>query len=206
MPDNTVAVDRSGDVSRVDFSPRFNVAVPFIDRHLEEGRADKIAIRTTDGATVTYGTLAENVNRCGNALAALGLGAGDRVLMVVKDCPAFFHVFWGAIKAGIVPVPLNTLLRASDYRYMIEDSGARALVYSPEFAGEVEPAVATAEHRPAHIVATEGRGKALDALIAAASPTLAAAAAAPEDDCFWLYSSGSTGPQRARCTPIAAWS
>ena len=116
MPDNTVAVDRSGDVSRVDFSPRFNVAVPFIDRHLEEGRADKIAIRTTDGATVTYGTLAENVNRCGNALAALELGAGDRVLMVVKDCPAFFHLFWGAIKAGIVPVPLNTLLRAADYR------------------------------------------------------------------------------------------
>ena len=196
MPDNTVAVDRSGDVSRVDFSPRFNVAVPFIDRHLEEGRADKIAIRTTDGATVTYGTLAENVNRCGNALAALGLGAGDRVLMVVKDCPAFFHLFWGAIKAGIVPVPLNTLLRAPDYRYMIEDSRAAALVYSPEFAGEVEPAAAAAGHRPSHIVATEGRGRALDTLIAAASPTLDAAAAAPEDDCFWLYSSGSTGPPK----------
>ena len=78
MPDNTVAVDRSGDISRVDFSPRFNVAVPFIDRHLEEGRVDKIAIRTTDGATVTYGTLAENVNRCGNALGARSRRASSR--------------------------------------------------------------------------------------------------------------------------------
>ena len=44
--------------------------------------------------------------------------------MIVKDCPEFFYLFWGAIKAGIVPVPLNTLLRADDYRYIIEDSSA----------------------------------------------------------------------------------
>ena len=61
--------------------------------------------------------------------------------MVVKDCPAFFYLFWGAIKAGIVPVPPNTLLRAPDYAYMIEDSGCRLVVYSAEFAGEIEPAL-----------------------------------------------------------------
>ena len=38
--------------------------------------------------------------------------------MVVKDCPEFFYLFWGAIKAGIVPVPLNTLLRADDYSFI----------------------------------------------------------------------------------------
>ena len=51
--------------------------------------------------------------------------------MVVKDCPAFFYLFWGAIKAGIVPVPLNTLLRQSSYSFMIDDAGAAAVVYSP---------------------------------------------------------------------------
>ena len=64
----------------------------------------------------------------------LGLKPGDRLLMVVKDCPAFFYLFWGAIKAGIVPAPLNTLLRAADYAYLFEDSGCGLVVYSSEFA------------------------------------------------------------------------
>ena len=59
--------------------------------------------------------------------------------MVVKDCPAFFYLFWGAIKAGIVPVPPNTLLRAPDYAYMFEDSGCGLVVYSSEYADEIEP-------------------------------------------------------------------
>src|SRR5207244_13328415 len=79
---------------------RFNVAVPCIDRHLGDGRRAKAAIRTAQ-ETVTYAALAERVNRAGNALLARGLGPGDRLLMVVKDCPAFFYLFWGAIKAGI---------------------------------------------------------------------------------------------------------
>ena len=86
----------------------------------------KIAIRTVHGEAVTYAELAERVNRAGNALLARGLKPGDRLLMVVKDCPAFFYLFWGAIKAGIVPVPPNTLLRAADYAYMFEDFGLRA--------------------------------------------------------------------------------
>ena len=81
---------------------RFNATVPFIDRHLTEGRGAKAAILTRD-ETVTYAELAERVSRTGNALLALGLRPGDRLLMVVKDCPAFFYLFWGAIRAGIVP-------------------------------------------------------------------------------------------------------
>jgi acyl-coenzyme A synthetase/AMP-(fatty) acid ligase len=158
MPDHTVTVDRSGDVSSLSFSTTFNVAVPFIDRHLDEGRAGKVVIRTTGGDSVTYGTLAENVNRCGNALTGLNVLPAKRVLMIVKDYPAFFYTFWGAIKAGIVPVPLNTLLRAKDYQYMIEDSAAATVVYSPEFAAEVEPALSAASHKPARIIATEGKG------------------------------------------------
>ena len=93
MRDHTVNIDRSVSPARIDFAPFFNVAVPFIDRHLEEGRGDKIAIRA-DAGEVTYRELAEKVNRCGNALMALGLSKGDRVLMVVKDCAEFFYVFF----------------------------------------------------------------------------------------------------------------
>ncbi|MBW7848969.1 MAG: benzoate-CoA ligase family protein [Rhodospirillales bacterium] len=176
----------------LDFPPGFNAAVPFIDRHLAEGRGAKVAIRSASGE-VTYGELAERVNRCGNALRGLGIEPGARVLMIVKDCPEFFYLFWGAIKAGIVPVPLNTLLRSGDYQYMIEDSGCAALFYSPEFAAEVEPALAGVGGKLGMALRTEGEGKTLRSLIGAASAELSASPASPTAECFWLYSSGSTG-------------
>lgn len=172
----------------VELPARFNAAGPFIDRHLTEGRGAKAAILTRE-ETVTYEGLAERVNRTGNALLALGLEPGDRLLMVVKDCPAFFYLFWGAIKAGIVPVPPNTLLRAPDYAYMIEDSGCGLVVYSSEFTGEIEPALSQLGGKAPKAMTVDAFLTEMDK----ASPTLEARLAAPEDDCFWLYSSGSTG-------------
>src|SRR2546428_6034903 len=117
MQDHTVTVDSTAGPSTIHFAPVFNVAVPFIDRHLEEGRASKVVIRTV-AEEGTYGELAEQVNRCGNLLLSLGAVPGDRVLMVVKDCPEFFYLFWGAIKAGVVPGPGTTLLRAPGLQKM----------------------------------------------------------------------------------------
>jgi benzoate-CoA ligase family protein len=196
MADHTVTATpgaERGEGARLEFSETFNVAVPFIDRHIGEGRGAKVAIRTTDGHVVTYSELARSVNRCGNALLGLGVKPADRLLMVVKDCPEFFYLFWGAIKAGIVPVPLNTLLRADDYAYMIEDSGAAIVAYSPEFSGEVEPALEQSKKEAPLVVLTEGAENALRPLIAAADAELEPAPASETSDAFWLYSSGSTG-------------
>jgi benzoate-CoA ligase family protein len=191
MRDNTVEVETAQWPSRIRFAPRFNVAVPFIDRHVEAGRGAKIAIRTNN-ADVSYAELAANVNRCAVALKRLGLQSGERILMVVKDCPAFFYLFWGAIKAGLVPVPLNTLLRQPTYTFMIEDSGAAAIIYSPEYADEVEAAI-TAAGRSLQSMKTEGDESSLSTLMADCEPQFEAVAARADDDCFWLYSSGSTG-------------
>ena len=169
------------------FSAPFNAAVPFIDRHAGEGRGSKVAIRTTAGEEVTYAALAATVNRYGNALRDLGIATGERLLMVVKDCPEFFFVFWGAIKAGIVPVPLNTLLTAKDYAYLIDDSAAAAMVWSPEYDGAVRDALA--DHEPAHLLPQDRSAT----LAADASDSLDPHPSAADDDCFWLYSSGSTG-------------
>ncbi len=190
MRDNTVAIDRSRVPTALSFAPRFNAAVPFIDRHLVDGRGDRPAILTAR-ETVTYGALAENVNRWGNLLLARGIGAGERLLMVIKDGPEFFYLFWGAVKAGIIPVPVNTLFRGDTYAYMIEDSGCAAVAYSPEFSGEVEPALSAVFERP-RVVLALGDGS-LRPQLAAMPHRLAPAATRAEDDCFWLYSSGSTG-------------
>jgi len=193
MADHTVTLDTSTSPAGISYADNFNVAVPFIDRHISEGRGERIIIRCHGGGTVTYAELAENVGRAGNALTGLGLGKGERLLMMVKDAPEFFYAFWGAIKAGIIPVPLNTLLRAKDYAYMIENSEAAGIVYSEEFAAEVEPAIAAAKHKPEVTLKAAGGSESLLRRMEGASAELQPVAAKPGDDCFWLYSSGSTG-------------
>ncbi|MFA6018748.1 MAG: benzoate-CoA ligase family protein [Rhodospirillales bacterium] len=174
------------------FPSPFNAAEYYIDRHLREGRSDKLAIQTAvGGRRVTYGELAKNVNKFGNALLSLGVKPGERVLMTIKDCPEFYFVYWGAIKAGIIPVPLNTLLRAKDYQFIINDSKCAGMFYSPEFGAEVELALSLAEHKPAQVHKADATG--FPTLADKCQDTLAPVAAEATDDCFWLYSSGTTG-------------
>ena len=191
MQDNTVFVDEKVDPPTLNFAPTFNVAVPFIDRHLDEGRADKDAIRTVD-ESVTYGQLAERVNQCGNLFKTLGIGQGDRILMYVKDCPEFFYAFFGAVKAGFIPVPVNTMLRTDDYRYLIENSKCTVMVHSADFSETAAEALSQSSHKPAHVMTAEGPDG-MTGRMAEQSTSLDAAAATAMDDCFWLYSSGSTG-------------
>ena len=193
MYQHTVEVDSSVSPASIRYPDVFNVAVPLIDQHLDKARGGMTAIVFDDtGETVSYGQLAERVNRCGNLLKSLAGESEGRVLMVVKDCPEFFYVFWGAIKAGLIPVPLNTLLRADDYRHIIEDSDCAGLVYSPEFRDEVARALAGADHQPTFILCTEGPSSVSD-MLEEASAILEPAATSADSECFWLYSSGSTG-------------
>jgi benzoate-CoA ligase family protein len=191
-----MTVDRSQSPSRLSFAPGFNVAAPFIDRHVREGRGARVAIRCRQG-DISYAELAASVDRCGVALRRAGLAPGERMLMVVKDCPEFFYLFWGAIKAGIIPVPLNVILRAADYRAILEDSAAAAVIFSPEFAAEVEPALAGPGDRqgagPRVALPVEGGKRSIRTLIGEAPAELEAMPAEATAPCFWLYTSGSTG-------------
>ena len=176
----------------------FNAATYFVDRHLGEGRGDAIAIECGD-EQVTYRQVAERVNRLGNALRGLGLQAEQRVALLLLDSPAFAYSFFGAIKAGMVPVPLNTMWRAKDYQYALNDSAARVLVISQALLGEFQAIARTALPRLEHVivVGTPPAGCwSFEALLADASPELAAEATHKDGMAFWLYSSGSTGPPK----------
>src|SRR6266581_9730927 len=106
---------------------RFNAATAFLDRNVDEGRAQKTAIYY-EGATYTYAQIAELANRVGNGLLDLGLDMEQRVGLLLLDSPQFAAAFFGAIKIGAVPIPMNTLLRPEDYVYMLNDSRARILL------------------------------------------------------------------------------
>src|SRR6266571_4154296 len=107
----------------------FNAATYFIDRQVREGRSEKVAFEC-EGAHLTYQQLSDRVNRAGNALRNLGVRIEERVLLLLLDTPAFAASFFGAIKIGAVPVPTNTLLKPSDYQYMLNDSRARVAIVS----------------------------------------------------------------------------
>src|SRR5262245_17418966 len=135
---------------------QFNAAVHFVDRHLAEGRAESPAFFCED-RNLTYGDVAELANRTGNALLGLGVGMDDRVFMACLDAPEFVGTFWGAIKIGAVPVPVNTLLRRQDYLYLLNDSRARAAVVSAPLLPEVAPALEDAQHLR-HVLVAGGPG------------------------------------------------
>ena len=120
-----------------------NAAVYFVDRHLEEGRADKVAFREADGGrrSLTYGQLAEEASRFAGALYRHGVRREERIAMIVRDQIEFPVVFWGALKAGAIPVPLNTLLSSAVYEDILNDSRASILVVSEQLWEVVEPAV-----------------------------------------------------------------
>jgi benzoate-CoA ligase family protein len=188
--DHTVVVDESTLPSTLRFSEIFNVSVPFIDRHVIEGRGNRIALRCgTD--QISYAQLAENVSRAGNVLLQLGLRPGDRVVMAALDDPMFFYIFWGAIKAGIIPIAASTFLKAADYEYLVNDAQCVAFVYSSALAGEMAD-IAQASPQLRIVRPIDGKNS-LAELMATASPKLDPAPTTATTDCFWLYSSGSTG-------------
>lgn len=173
----------------------FNVAHWLVDRNLEEGRGASVAIECGE-EHVTYRQLAEHVNRLGNALRGLGLRIEERVLLILLDTPEFVYSFLGAIKAGIVAVPANTLLKPPEYEYMLKDSRARAVIVSEALLPQVQ---AILRERLPYLrdVIVVGNAPAgthsFAELIAPASPELQAEPTGRDDAAFWLYSSGSTG-------------
>jgi len=181
------SIDASHSPPRVTIPRDYNAAVDFVDRHLAEGRGDKVAF-IDDRGSHTYAALADRVARAGNALRRLGCGMEQRVALCMLDGIDFPAVFWGAIKAGAVPVPLNTLLTTEDYAFMLRDSRACVAVVSDELLAKVKPAADASPYLEHLIPASR-----LPALLTAASADLPAAATCSDDVAFWLYSSGSTG-------------
>ncbi len=172
----------------------FNVATHFVDRHISEGRGDKIAIECGE-ERVTYQQLFERVNRVGNLLKKLGVRPEERVALLLQDTPEFAYSFFGAIKIGAVPVPVNTALKPAEYEYMFNDSRARIAIVSDSLLPEVRAIPAKDLRYLSDVIVTgaDSEPLALPKLMAVSLPRLEAERTNKDDAAFWLYSSGSTG-------------
>jgi 4-hydroxybenzoate-CoA ligase len=172
----------------------------FVDRHVADGRADALAF-ADPSRSLTYGALRIATSRFALALQSLGVGRERRIALVMLDTVDFPIAFWGALRAGVVPVPVNTLLTAEQTGYVLADCRAEALVISAPLLAALRPALGPLPHlRHVIVAAPDGGAPALHdgeiafpTLLAEGAADVAPAEASADEVAFWLYSSGSTG-------------
>ena len=187
-------VEYTQDPPLVQFPQVYNAAVDFIDHKALTACGKQIAL-IDDGGEYNYQALHRLVNQCGNALMEAGAGPHERVLMCMDDSIEFVAVFWGAIKIGAVPVPVNTRLRQKDYALLFSDCEPR-LVVTDAHCADIFRSLGADSPFDSHVVVAgiEPRQDASLAMRMRRAPCeLQPCPATPEDVAFWLYTSGSTG-------------
>src|SRR6266550_4991023 len=180
----------------------YNAAVDFVDANVARGLGQKIAF-IDPTRSLTYGELQARTYQFAAALKALGLRQEDRLLLLLPDTVDYPVAFWGAVRAGIVVIPLNTFLNAQVYAYILADSRATTLVADASLAKNLLPildrvphlrtlvlagaepkAPATFGHRDVHL---------FEDILASASAEPVASPTVSDEVAFWMYTSGSTG-------------
>jgi len=177
----------------------FNAATYFVDRHISAGRGEKVAIECGDRC-VTYRQLFESVNRVGNALQRLNVRLEERVFLLLLDTPEFAASFFGAIKIGAVPVPVNTLLKPADYEFLLTNCRARVVIVSDSLFPSLQ-AIPRERLRYVEKFIVVGAEQpdtlSFESWMRDSPISLDAARTSKDDAAFWLYSSGSTGRPKA---------
>jgi benzoate-CoA ligase family protein len=182
-----------------DVPKRYN-ASEILFHNLQAGRADKVAIYAPAGNT-SYGELCLQAARAGNALKLLGLAQGDRVLLLLNDTASYPAVFFGAIRAGFVPMLINTLSPKDLIAFYLQDSAAPVAVIDAEYAPlfDQETIAGTSLRTLIFINGDTPSGLSSaevlngDQWFAQFPSELNPAPTSRDDMAFWMYSSGSTG-------------
>src|SRR5882757_8965975 len=172
----------------------YNAAADLIERNLAAGRGGKTAF-IDDNGHYRYAELAERVSRFANLVRRLGIHPEQRVLLCLHDTIDFPTAFLGAIKAGVVPVAVNTQLSVDEFAFMLADSRARAVVVSAPALPTMSAALAELSGPQPEIIVSgaDPQEHSLAGLLAEAPAACETAPTHPDEPCFWLYSSGSTG-------------
>src|SRR4051812_36213159 len=176
----------------------YNASRVLLD-NLPRGNGERLVL-TGPGGTRTYAGLCAEAAQWGHGFIALGLKRGDRVLLFLDDTPAYPAAFFGAVRAGFVPLLINTLTPPDLLQFYLSDSGAAVAVADAEYASrfDAEACKDTPLRTLIVVNGTAGAHAAPKAVVAeiwlAGFPTeLTEAATGRDEMAFWMYSSGSTG-------------
>ena len=167
--------------------------------NLGKGGGDRMAL-TGPAGTRSYAELCVEASRWGHGFQSLGLARGDRILMFLDDTPAYPAAFFGGVRAGFVPLLINTLTPPDLLQFYLSDSGATVAVADAEFCSRFDAVACkdTALHTLIVVNGAVGEHAAATALVAETwlpgfPADLAEADTGRNEMAFWMYSSGSTG-------------
>ncbi|UOF89610.1 benzoate-CoA ligase family protein [Fodinisporobacter ferrooxydans] len=175
---------------------RYNAAHTFIERNIANGLGNKTAIYYKD-ETYTYQRITDLMNQFGNALQSLDIELENRILLVLDDTPNFAISFFGAIKIGVIPIPVNPRLQPYEYEYFLNNSRSKALIVE-KHVWETLSHLRKRFLFLKHVIVVDNAGEYPDChdfqkLISKESTELEFARTESDDAGFWLYTSGSTG-------------
>jgi 4-hydroxybenzoate-CoA ligase len=166
----------------------------FLDRHVREDRGDCVAFVDTR-RSLTYAELARATRRFASALARRNIQPEQRVVILLSDTVDFPIAFWGCIRAGAIPVPINTLLTPDVVQYILLDSRARAVVMSEGVLGAakgVDGSIPVIVSQPDSRL-EDPHSVGFDDFLVDGDPAAVTLPRSGDEVAFWLYSSGSTG-------------
>ena len=172
----------------------FNATDFFIDRNIRQGRGHKIAVYT-DFRNYTYNDIQKMVNKTANGMRDLGVRVEDKIMLLMLDIPQFYAMFWGSIRLGAVPIPVNTMLTPDDYEFYLNDSRSRVLAVSEELLPVINKIQGDLPYLRDIVVISETEGARIPfkQKYKRAPSDIKTSFTTKDDVGFWLYSSGSTG-------------
>src|SRR6202011_3266398 len=177
---------------------RYNASRILFD-NLAKGRGDRLALTGLLGSR-SYKELCAEASRWGHGFISLGLKRGDRVLMFLDDTPVYPAAFFGAVRAGLVPLLINTLTPPDLLQFYLTDSAATVAVADAEFCARFD-AVACQDTPLRTLITVNGEARdhavpnaiAAEAWLSAFPADLTEVKTHRDEMAFWMYSSGSTG-------------
>jgi 4-hydroxybenzoate-CoA ligase len=180
----------------------YNSVSDFVDAPVARGLKDKAAFIDSD-RSLSYGELQAKTCQFADALRQVGLRHEERLALLLHDTVDFPIAFWGGVRAGVVVLPLNTLLAADQYAYILGDSRTSAIVIAAPLAKSIIPILDRLPRlRTVILVDADAEDRAafssrdvhdFSELLARGSAAVFAAPTLSDEVAFWMYTSGSTG-------------
>ncbi|MGE0237730.1 MAG: benzoate-CoA ligase family protein [Parvibaculaceae bacterium] len=175
------------------YPDRLNCVTELLDRRIAQGWRDRPCL-ITDAETLTYGALAERVNRIAHVLVKeLGLGSGERVLLRSANNPQFVAAYLAVMKAGGIAVATMPLLRAKELAFPIDKARISLSLCDVRLAEEMEKAKTLAPGLTRIVYFNSPDDDGLEALMRKAAPEFDAFDTAADDVCLIGFTSGTTG-------------